>query len=152
MFLSLWLSLIRSVRTPVRSAKRSRDRLAGKLLRGLWLEQLEDRTLLTAYQWTGLGATSAWNDPNNWGGAAFPNAPADIARFTGTITGGTTATVNQAITVGEIDFGTSSNITITSSGTNVLTLQSSGANAILDVGQTTTNAGVDVLAAPLSVA
>src|SRR5205814_5867060 len=53
------------------------------------------------------------------------------------------------LTVGEIDFGTAQNVTI--GGANVLTLQSSGLNSVLDVGNATVNSGIDVLAAPISV-
>src|SRR5205809_449317 len=84
----------------------------------LVIEALEERALLSTFQWTGLGPTTNWDDAGNWnlvsGAGTFPNASADIAQFVvpggGAVTGQTTATVNvlAGITVGEIDFGTSS--------------------------------------------
>ena len=85
-----------------------------RIPRCIWLEELEDRTLLSTYRWTGASSPN-WTDPGNWsllsGAGTFPNAVGDIAQFTGTPTS-QIAVVNQAITVGEIDFGTASNITI----------------------------------------
>ena len=77
-----------------------------------------------------------------------------MAQFTGSYSAAQTVTVNQAITVGEIDFGTTKNITITSSGSNVLTLDNTGTsgNAVLDVGLTNSNSGIDLISAPISVA
>src|SRR5262249_10476217 len=51
-----------------------------------------------------------------------------------------------------IDFATTRNVTIL--GGNVLTLDNTGAggNAVLDVGNSATNSGTDLIAAPLSVA
>ena len=102
--------------------------------------------------WTGLGANSNWTTAANWSGAV-PTNPGDVAQFTGTYTAAqSVVTINQNITVGEIDFGTTSNITINGSGTNLLTLDntSAGANAILNVGASPyTNSGVDVINAPV---
>ena len=56
------------------------------------------------------------------------------------------------ITVGEIDFGTASNITIAASGSNVLTLNNNASNAILTAGTAAANSGTDLIQAPLSVA
>src|SRR5260370_10954538 len=122
----------------------------------LWVEPLEERVLPSSYQWVG-GSSANWNDPGNWsllsGTGTFPNAPGDIAKFTGTYSAAQTVTVNTAITVGEIDFGSSRNITINASGSNLLTLDNTGtaANAVLDVGQSTTNSGTHLISAPLVV-
>ncbi len=153
MSLSSWRKIVRLVRRPLRFAPGQRPATELSASHGLRLEQLEDRTLLSTYQW--LGTSSAlWSDPGNWtGGPAgtFPSLAGDVAQFTGSITGSTTVTVNQAITVGEIDFNTASNITINSTGTNVLTLDNTpNPNAILNVAAT--NTGTQVLNTPVTVA
>src|SRR5438034_10266783 len=155
MILSWWRKLAnktnRSSKRALHSASRSR------FFRRMWVEQLEDRTLLATFQWIG-GSSVNWNDAGNWtlasGSGSFPNAQGDIAKFTASYSTAQSITVNQAITVGEIDYGTSRNVTITSTGTNALTLDNTGlgGTAILDVGQTNTNSAVDVLSAPLLVA
>ena len=66
-----------------------------------------------------------------------------------------TALLNQAITVGEIDFGTTKNININGDGISghTLTLSATAGNAVLNVGAAPfTNTGIDVIAAPLVVA
>src|SRR5207247_10394027 len=86
---------------------------------------------------------------------SFPNAAGDVAQFTASYSTAQTATINQAITVGEIDFGTSKNITINNSGGSVLTLDNprTAANAVLNVGSGSfTNTGADLVTAPLVVA
>ena len=79
------------------------------------LEVLEDRTLLSTFQWTG-GSGVNWNDSGNWnlvsGAGTFPNAQGDVAQFTGSYSAAQAVAVNQAITVGEIDFGTAKDVTI----------------------------------------
>src|SRR5436190_2154115 len=73
------------------------------------LEALEARNLLSTFQWTGQGATANWTDVANWSGGpagTFPDVPGDVAQFVGAFAGARTVTVDQAITVGEIDFGT----------------------------------------------
>ncbi len=118
--------------------------------------QLEDRVVPSAYQWTGDSST-VWEDPGNWtGGPAgtYPSLAGDVAQFTGTYAAAQQVVVAVPITVGEIDFGTPQNVTISASGGNVLTLDNTGtaANAILNVGAGTfTNSGVNVVAAPISV-
>src|SRR5262249_7645291 len=133
--------------------QKAKSRSRSRFFRFVGVELLEDRTLLSTFQWTG-SANALWNNPNNWTNGpvgAFPSAQGDVAQFTGTITGSTLVTVNQAITVGEIDFNNGSSITI--GGPNVLTLDNTGGvggNAILSLAGT--NAGVDVIAAPIAVA
>src|SRR5262249_14354582 len=105
----------------------------------------------------GVGPDGSGTTAAKWsllsGAGSFPNAAGDIAQFTGTYSTAQTVVVNQAITVGEIDFATASNITIAASGSNVLTLDNSpGTNAILDVGQAGTNSGIDLISAPVGVA
>src|SRR4051812_17380152 len=159
MFLSAWRKSAQSLRETPPTIRRERRRPAGhRFGSGLGVESLEDRTLLSTFQWLG-GATGNWNDPANWNRVAgatgtFPNAARDIARFTRAYPRAQTVSVNAGITVGEIDFGTVSNITITATGANVLTLDNTpNANAILNVGAAPfTNTGTDTITAPLAVA
>ena len=48
-----------------------------RFFRQIWIEALEDRTLLSAYQWLG-GSSANWNDPGNWtllsGSGTFPRS------------------------------------------------------------------------------
>src|SRR5262245_11655819 len=152
MFLSWW----RGGKNRKAKDARGPRKAHARRLQPLWFEQLEDRTLPSTFKWLGSGADANWSTAANWsllsGAGSFPNAAGDIAQFTGTAAQ-TTVVVNQAITVGEIDFATASNITIAASGSNVLTLDNTGAtNAILDVGQAGTNSGVDLISAPVAVA
>src|SRR5437868_12686492 len=124
MFLSWWRQLVRYVFWNSQTPKKERRKLSRKFPRLLFVEPLEDRTLLSTFQWTG-GSGSNWNDGGNWsrlsGSGTFPNAVDDVAQFTGTYSSAQLAVVNQAITVGEIDFGTTKNVTI--SGSSLLTFQ-----------------------------
>src|SRR5689334_2712872 len=128
-----------------------------KFFRHVYVERLEDRTLPSTFQWVG-GSSANWNDAANWkllsGSGTFPNAKGDVAQFTASYSAAQGVTLNQTITVGEIDFGSSKNVTITSAGGSVLTLDDTGAgsNAILDVGDANSNTGTDLIAAPISVA
>ncbi len=121
----------------------------------LRLEPLEERLVLSTFKW--LGASGAnWDNAANWTRTAgttgsFPNAIGDIAQFTGT-TGGTTATLDIPVTVGEIDFGSSVSYTINSSAAaNALTLQATSGNALLKTLTSPANTGTDVIAAQVSV-
>ncbi|HEX5272984.1 MAG TPA: hypothetical protein VFW33_20950, partial [Gemmataceae bacterium] len=141
-----------------KAAPASRRTLRSKFYRYIDFERLEDRTLPSTFQWIGGGADNNWSTGANWslvsGSGSFPNAPGDVARFNGSYSGAQSVVVNQAITVGEIDFGTTQNVTIGASGGNVLTLDDTGtgANAVLDVGLTFSNSGVDLISAPVAVA
>src|ERR1700733_8260127 len=91
----------------------------------LQIEQLEDRTLLSTYQWTGLGADTNWNTVGNWAqngvpATTFPKTAGDIAQFIRPIASCFNPNVNVPITVGEIDFNTAASISI--QGTSPLTL------------------------------
>ena len=120
----------------------------------LIVDMLEDRTLLSTFQWIGGGSTANWNDPTNWnlvsGAGTFPNATGDVARFNAAYGGNQSVTLNVPITVGEIDFGSSVNVSIV--GPNTLTLLNTG-NSILDAGQTFANTGTvtDLISAPINV-
>ncbi|HEX3149406.1 MAG TPA: autotransporter-associated beta strand repeat-containing protein, partial [Gemmataceae bacterium] len=126
--------------------------------RRLRVESLEDRTVPSTFQWTGAGGNANWNTAANWalvtGSGSFPNAVDDVAQFNATYSGAQTALVNQAITVGEIDWGSTRNITINGDGisSHTLTLSASAGNTLLNVGAAFTNSGLDVIAAPLVVA
>ena len=94
-----------------------------------------------------------WNTAGNWNlvsgsvGLGYPNLTGDIAQFTKVTGSAQTATVNVAgLIVGEIDFGTSDNVTI--AGANALTLTPTSGNAIIDtVGS---NTGTDLISAALT--
>src|SRR5947209_6491607 len=107
MLLSWWRQLVK--RQARHSDSRSRLTNHSRFFRRVWLEQLEDRTLLSTYQWTGA-ASANWTDPGNWnlvsGAGSFPNAQGDVAQFIGSYSGPQTVTINAAITVGEVDWGT----------------------------------------------
>ncbi len=154
MFLSWFASWWRK-RTNPNNSRRVEPIRRPKFFRFLHLEQLEERIVPSAYQWTGKSLLSSnWNDPANWslisGAGAFPNSPGDVAQFTGTPTQNL-VTVNQPITVGEIDFGTAYNITIAASGANVLTLQNTVGSATITTGTVATNLGTDLIQAPINV-
>src|SRR4051794_27367940 len=105
MVLSSWRKLMRLVREAPRAARAARRPATDpSSFRGLWLEALEDRPLLSTFQWLAGGTSANWSDPTNWNRTAgstgtFPNAAGDIARFTGAFATPQTVTVNQAITV-----------------------------------------------------
>src|SRR6476619_345833 len=132
MFLSWWRWLKGSPSQGNGSKKGRAFKRRSKFLQRLFVETLEDRTMLSTFQWTGLGADGNWSTAGNWnlvsGSGTTPNAVGDIARFAGT-PAQTTVTVNVPVTVGEIDFNTASNINIVNSGGNVLTFQNSAGNA-----------------------
>ncbi len=149
-----WIRKLLNLRFVLPELRRHDKTYRRKVLFAPCLQLLEDRTMPSVYQWTGASSVN-WNDPGNWslisGLGTFPNAVGDVARFTGTYAATqTTASVNTAITVGEIDFGTSANVTINASGANVLTLQNTSGAAIFDVGQAFTNSGVDSITAPIA--
>ncbi len=161
-WLSRLASLLRGTKRITKKKKRETTPLA-KIFSHPRVEELEDRTLLSSYQWIGggTGATATnWNNSANWlfvtGSGTnnlFPQFAGDVAKFTSSTATQTTATVNVPISVGEIDFGSTQNFTITASGGNVLTLDNTavGANAILNVGTGSfTNTGKDIISAPIS--
>src|SRR5438045_2816386 len=98
MFLSSWRKLMKLVRRNDKASRRKRGRFQcdDQTFRWLWLELLEDRTLLSTFKWLG-GSSANWNDSGNWsllsGSGAFPNAQGDVAQFTGTYSTAQTATV-----------------------------------------------------------
>jgi autotransporter-associated beta strand protein len=94
----------------------------------LELEMLENRLVPSStYQWTGAGATTNWDDAGNWTPAAgatgtYPGsggATDDSAQFVDAVPGGikmTTAVVDAAFTLAEIDFNSALNVVIASDG------------------------------------
>ena len=159
MFLSSWLKLVQHVRRGGKAALRGqRSGLHARKSAHLTLEMLEDRTLMSAstFQWTGASSlTSNWNDPVNWTNLTpgspeqFPNTVGDIVQFTGTPQA-STVLVNQAITVGEIDFGTAANINIGIGGFG-LTLDNTGAPGnTAKIVATASNTGSDEIYVPIT--
>src|SRR5437016_4685647 len=113
-FTSSWRKLVKKVRRQAgQSLRGSRSMLDPRRSFPLAIEQLEDRTLLSTYQWTGANflTDTNWSDSANWtllvGSGTIPNAVGDVAQFTGT-PASSTATVDVAVTLGEIDFASSS--------------------------------------------
>jgi autotransporter-associated beta strand protein len=130
----------------------------------LQVERFEDRVVpANTYLWTGATSTN-WTDAGNWtavGGATgtYPgdgvDGSGDVAQFLGT--GALpSATVNAALSIGEIDFGISVNVTIASDSMAGHGLTMSGAAKIVSADTLGTtpvpNAGTDDIAAPLTVA
>ena len=160
MFLSTWRKLLQQVRRNNSTIRRGkRPSLESAKAQRLQLERLEDRTLLSTFQWTGANTLvdSNWNDPANWNVTAgtpttfYPSVVGDIAQFTGT-PAQATVTLNQNITVGEIDFGTSSNITIIPNpSVSALTLDNTGiaTGTTAKIVALASNTGVDIINAQL---
>ena len=122
----------------------------------LFLETLEDRVVPSTFKWVGTGANGNWDTAANWmlvtGSGTFPNAVGDLAQFTSTTATQLTATLDIPVTVGEIDFGSSQNYTISSSAAvNTLTLQATSGNAVLKTLTSPANTGTDVIAAQVLV-
>ena len=125
MILSSSRNLIRRIRRNGKAALRGKRPGANTHKASqLHLEQLEDRTLLSTFQWTGAdnGVGNSWNDANNWLNitagsfvSSYPQNAGDIAQFTGT-PAQTSVSLGASITVGEIDFNSASGILITASG------------------------------------
>src|SRR5207302_4837421 len=136
MSLPWWRKLTAAVKRSARTLGRQAGGQRGRFFSQLWVERLEERIAPATYQWVG-GNSLNWGDAGNWTGGnpgGVPNAQGDVAQFTGSYAAAQLVVLNQAITVGEVDFGTAKNITI--SGTSVLTLDNTGTgpNAILNVG------------------
>ena len=108
MSLPWWRRLLALSKAGTGASGSRSGRKRSRFFRQLRLEYLEDRTVLSTFQWTGASSTN-WSDAGNWAGGpagTFPNAQGDVAQFTGSYSAAQTVLVNQTITVGEIDFGT----------------------------------------------
>ena len=132
-----------------RPAKRRRSRGTRASTYWIWFEPLEDRfaPANTTYRWTGA-IDNNWTTAGNWtvisgNDATFPNATTDIAQFTNSSVTRTAVTVNQAITVGELDFDKGNSYTI--SGSSTLTFQGA-TSATLSVASSSTSNNVDLRA------
>jgi RHS repeat-associated protein len=61
-----------------------------------WVEVLEDRTLMTVVQWSGLGADNLWNNGSNWVGGSVP-MPMDSVLFDATSSVSVTLDVDPTV-------------------------------------------------------
>jgi len=127
-----WLAAVaaRLARRPVRRPAR----------RPLAAEPLEAREVPATYSWTptGPGAYS-WTDPANWTGGpvgTYPDAVGDVAVLSGTLTGNQLINLNDAITLGALNIGssgTAGGYTVAANGTgNGLTFDSDLGTAVLN--------------------
>ena len=120
----------------------------------LWLEELEERTLLTTAQWNPTVAAAPgiydWSNGANWTGGAAPTSPGDVAQFVGTIVNSPTLDISE--TVGTILFNSASNVTILQGGTSTLTLDNTGTGANSLLNALSTNTGTDTFNVPLVAA
>jgi len=106
--------------------------------------------------------TFAWDDPNNWNpDTAFPNGIGAVANLNNNIAGTQTIQLNQAITVGTLNFGDSASafspMTLAAGTGGSLTFQVASGSALL-ARTITTNPGVTdtisanvILNSPLTV-
>jgi autotransporter-associated beta strand protein len=133
---------------PLRGGRRSRPSTAR-----VDVERLDDRILPASYSWTQFaGGVYNWNDPANWGGAGFPNAPDDSANLALDISGTLTINLNVPITVGTVTFGdfsgfTPGNFNVVGNGGKLI-FESTGATALLFETQ---NISVDMVSAPIQL-
>ncbi|HYV38685.1 MAG TPA: hypothetical protein VE988_23575, partial [Gemmataceae bacterium] len=108
---------------------------------------------MSTFKWTGL-VDSNWSNPGNWSpNSGVPNSSSDIAQFTGSYSV-SQAAVNLDINavIAEIDFGSSSNITISSNNASGLTLTASSGSSIISLGsKAAANSGTDTFAVPVTV-
>ena len=126
---------------------------------GLYVELLEERTLLSTFQWVGGGFTQNWADGSNWiligtGSGSYPQTSSDVAQFTGSpavnASNVSAVTLNSAITVGEIDFGTSASIIISTPNNSVLTIDGNGTTTKSGLNALSINTGMDQINVPLN--
>ena len=91
------------------------------------VETLEDRAVPATFNLISTAASESWNNIAAWdNGSAFPNANVDIANLNVGLTSPQTISLNQAITVNQLNIGNSAgagnSITIAPGGAFVLTL------------------------------
>ncbi len=124
------------------------------------MELLEERTLLSTsptFQWTGAAGDSQWTTAQNWQLVSgtpinqYPSVAGDIAQFTNL--GNTTVLVSSPITVGEIDFNTTSTVFLNQGGSGQITLDNTnGYHTSSIISAPSTNTGSDLIDVPLSAA
>ena len=108
-----------------------------------------DYVQLTAVQqhitanWNTNGSSN-WSGSSNWTGNVPPHSPGDAADFGTVITSPATVTLDEPVSLGQLIFGNTNSYTI--SGTNTLTMSTTGASSITD------SFGVHTIAVPVSLA
>jgi autotransporter-associated beta strand protein len=119
-------------------------------------ERLEDRVLLSTFQWN-ADASGNWNVAANWTRTSgttgsYPNAVDDVAVFGSKITADRTVTIPDGvtITVGTIQIDSAHNYTIDAAGSGNLVFNTSSGNALLTVTSTTGN-GAPTISAPVTL-
>ena len=152
----------KAFKLPPRSFPRARRRQRRGVI--LLVEPFEERLAPSAntYQWTGASSLF-WNNASNWvrvsgSSGSYPgdgsDGNADIAQFVDpALKPGVYPTVNGAFSIGEIDFGSASNVTINSDGVSGHGLTLSGTAQIVAANSFgKPNTGNDVVAVPLTIA
>jgi hypothetical protein len=113
---------------------------------------LEDRTVPATYQWTGLGTTTNWDDPENWGGTGFPHLSGDVAQLTSPLSANATVNVEGNFTIGQLLIGDATSnftYTVSNAGGSLTFADPSGTASI---SKTNAGGGADNINAPLILA
>jgi autotransporter-associated beta strand protein len=156
MSLSSWLRTL-GRRIAGTHPRRARPQAPSRWRRcAILVELLEDRTLLSTYNWKPGNLTGNWNDANNWtspdGGTTFPVA-GDTAIFGGAPTAAVNVSLNGAQSAATVTFsntaqsyiiapsGTSPSLTI---GTSLTSSATAGLNNVISAAVTANNAAMSV--------
>jgi autotransporter-associated beta strand protein len=97
-------------------------------------QSLEARRLLSAAVWTGDGANSLFSNANNWQGDVAPTAGQDITFASGAAN--TNVTIDSNITVGNVEFDASYDISPSTGSSNAIALNG---NVVATVGNVAIN-------------
>ena len=130
----------------------------------LVLERFEERvTPSNVYQWTGVSEINfLWTTAANWTqvggtGGMYPgdgkDGTTDVAQFVDpALISGHSPTINGSFSIGEIDFGTATNVTLATDGGSGHGLTLSGSAQIIASNSVGKNTGNDVISAPVTIA
>src|SRR5579862_7752368 len=146
MFLSSWRKFVQSVRRQRGAIRRGNQQPAeARKSRWLFVEELEERTLLTTTAiWAPQGsAPFNWTNNANWQGGVAPVNQGDVAIFQGTIT--SSPTLDASITVGEIDFNSPSNVVINQGSSSFTITFDNTPSATSSIKTLSTNGGLDTI-------